>query len=163
MRIAIISDSHDNIWKIESTLPILRSADIVLHCGDIISPFMIMRLIAGVGGTPVHIVWGNNDGDKRLLTEVALSVDNIQVHGDFGQLNLNGFKVAIIHYPDLAHALAESNAYHLVCYGHDHTTYQSWVGNTLLLNPGEMMGMNGRSTIAIYDSISKAVDYIDIE
>jgi len=162
MRIAVISDSHDNIWKLEEAMPHLAAADVVLHCGDIIAPFMIIRLIKGTNNRPVHIVWGNNDGDKLLLAKVANSAANIHLHGDFAFLDLEGFKVAINHYPKLAHSLAKSGSFDLVCYGHDHTAHQEWVGDTLLLNPGELMGMNTRSTLAMYDTSKRVVNFIEI-
>lgn len=162
MRIAVMSDSHDNIWKLQNALPHLAAADLTLHCGDIISPFMMIRLIKGTGGKPVHIVWGNNDGDKRLLSEVAASAENIQLHGEYALLDFDGFKVAVNHYPKVARALAESGNYDLVCYGHDHIAHHEWVGETMLLNPGELMGMNSRSTIAIYDTETKVVEYIEL-
>jgi putative phosphoesterase len=161
MNIAVMSDSHDNIWKLQNSFPHLEKADVILHCGDIISPFMIISLIRGVNGKPVHIVWGNNDGDKRLLSEVARSADNINLHGDFAHLDLDGFRVAINHYPKIALAIAESGKFDLVCYGHDHTANDEWFGNTLMLNPGELMGMNSNSTIAMYDSLAREVEYID--
>jgi putative phosphoesterase len=107
-------------------------------------------------------VWGNNDGDKRLLTEVAQGVENIHLHGDIADLDFDGFKVAVNHYPKIARALAESGRYALVCYGHDHTAHEEWVGDTLLLNPGELMGLQGRSTVAIYDTDRKEVEFIEI-
>lgn len=162
MRIAIMSDSHDNIWKLASAIPHFEAADAVLHCGDIVAPFMIIRLIKGAGGIPVHVVWGNNDGDIRLLTEVAASADNIHLHGHFAEIELGGLKVAMNHYPKIARALAESRRYDLVCYGHDHTAHEEWVGDTLLLNPGEMMGLNGRSTIALYNTKSKQVAFMEL-
>jgi len=162
MRIAVMSDSHDNIWKLQNALPHLKAADLTLHCGDIISPFMMIRLIKGTGGKPVHIVWGNNDGDKRLLSEVAASAENIHLHGEYALLDFDGFKVAVNHYPKVARALAESGNYDLVCYGHDHIAHHEWVGETMLLNPGELMGMNSRSTIAVYDTETKVVEYIDL-
>jgi putative phosphoesterase len=162
MRIAIISDSHDNIWKLEKALPHLETADAVMHCGDLIAPFMIIRLIKATEGKPVHIVWGNNDGDKRLLTEVAASADHIHLHGEFAEVELFGLKIALNHYPKIARALANSGGYDLVCYGHDHTAHEEWVGDTLLLNPGELMGMNGRSTLAFYDTETKQVEWLDL-
>ncbi len=162
MRIAVLSDSHDNIWKLEKAMPHLAAADVVLHCGDLVSPFMVIRLIRGTGGKPVHVVWGNNDGDKRLLTEVAASAKNIHLHGDFAQLTLADFRVAMTHYPEIARPLAESGQYNLVCYGHDHTAHQEWIGKTMLLNPGELMGMQGRSTLAIFDTNTKQVEMIEI-
>ena len=162
MRIAVMSDSHDNIWKLQNALSHLEAADLTLHCGDIISPFMMIRLIKGTGGKPVHIVWGNNDGDKRLLSEVAASAENIHLHGEYALLDFDGFKVAVNHYPKVARALAESGNYDLVCYGHDHIAHHEWVGETMLLNPGELMGMNSRSTIAVYDTETKVVEYIEL-
>ena len=162
MRIAVVSDSHDNIWKLEKAIPHLATADVVLHCGDLIAPFMVIRLIKGAGGIPIHIVWGNNDGDKRLLTEVSSGVENIHLHGDLAELDFAGFKVAVNHYPQIGRALAESGRYDLVCYGHDHTAHEEWIGETLLLNPGELMGLQGASTIAIYDTENKVVEFIEI-
>ena len=45
---------------------------------------------------------------------------------------------------------------------HDHTMNKEWIGDTLLLNPGELMGMNRRSTIAIFDTVDKWVEFIEI-
>ena len=161
MIIGVMSDSHDNIWKLEEAFSHLSKADVILHCGDIVSPFMIVRLIRGTHGKPVHIVWGNNDGDKRMLIEVAARADNIHIHGDYAFLDLDNFSIAINHYPEISRAIAESSRFNVVCYGHDHTAHTERVGDTLLLNPGELMGMNGRSSIALLDSKSMKVEFID--
>ncbi|MFQ5616020.1 MAG: metallophosphoesterase family protein [Anaerolineales bacterium] len=80
MRVAVMSDSYDNIRKLDLAMPHLRSADVILHCGDLCSPFVIVRLGNGVRGKPVHVVWGSNDGDQRLLTLKALEAGNINVN-----------------------------------------------------------------------------------
>ena len=162
MRISVMSDSHDNIWKLDKAIKYLASTNVVLHCGDLISPFMIVRLGQGLKEIPAHIVWGNNEGDKRLIAEVAEQYENIHLHGEFADLELNGLRVAINHYPKIARGLAMSDKYGLVCYGHDHEAHQEWIGHTLLLNPGELMGMLGKSTIAIYDSETKEVEFVEI-
>jgi predicted phosphodiesterase len=56
MRIAIISDTHDNIWKLDEALSYLQSVDAVLHGGDVISPFMIVKLGENLPDIPVHLV-----------------------------------------------------------------------------------------------------------
>ena len=162
MKIAILSDSHDNIWKLAKAIPTLAEADAVIHCGDLISPFMIIRLIQGMGGKPVHIVWGNNDGDRGLIAEVASKAENIKLHGDFADLELGGLKIGVNHYPKVARSLAESGSYDVVCYGHDHIAHEEKVGKTLLLNPGELMGLQGRSTIAIFETETQTVEFVDI-
>ena len=162
MQIAVLSDSHDNIWKLSAALPHLLQPDAVIHCGDLIAPFMILRLIKGTGGKPVHIVWGNNDGDKSLIAQVAAEAENIHLHGDFADLELGGLKIAVNHYPKVARTLAESGSYKVVCYGHDHTAHEEWIGDTLLLNPGELMGLQGRSTIALLDTDTRKVKFVEI-
>lgn len=162
MRIAIVSDSHDNIWKMAAAMPHLEAADAVLHCGDLVAPFMILRLIKGTGGRPVHIVWGNNDGDKVALSQVAANAENIHLHGELAEIELGGLKIAMNHYPKIARGLAASGRYDLVCYGHDHTAHEEWLGETLLLNPGEIMGLNGRSTLAILETQTRVVEWVDL-
>ncbi len=162
MKISVISDTHDNIWRLEEAIPYMAQTDLVLHCGDLVAPFMIKRLAGGLGGTPLHIIWGNNDGDKRLISKLAQEAGSIFTHGDFVELELGGKKIALNHYPEIGRALAESRKYDLVCYGHDHSVNEEWVGNTLLLNPGELMGMNGRSTFAIFDTDSDAVEWMEL-
>lgn len=162
MRIAIISDSHDNVWKLDSAMPQLAQADVILHCGDVCSPFTLLRLAQGVQGKPIHLVWGNNDGDKPLLLARAAQAGNVTIHGDLAELTLDGLKVAVNHYPNIARALAESGRYDLVCYGHDHTAHEERVGRTLLLNPGEVMGLHGRSTLALFVTRSQKVAWVDL-
>jgi hypothetical protein len=163
MNIAIISDTHDNIWKLEDAMPHLRSADAIIHCGDLCAPFMLKRLGEGLPEKPVHIVWGNNDGDPFLISKVASSFPEIQIHGQLAQLELDGVRIGVNHYPVIARDLARSGSYDLVCYGHDHTAHESMVGGCLLLNPGELMGLKGKSTLAIVELPGKEINWITLD
>ncbi len=90
MKIAVLSDSHDNIWKLAAAMPHLAAADAVIHCGDLCSPFMVTRIGEGVGGKPVHIVWGNNDGDPRLIGRNARAFPGITLHGELARFEFGG-------------------------------------------------------------------------
>lgn len=162
MKAAVLSDSHDNIWKLDSALPRLRQADVIIHCGDLCSPFMVKRLAAGVGDTPVHIVWGNNDGDRFRISQISKAFKHVTLHGELAVLQLESIRVAVNHYPEIAEGLAASGDFDLVLYGHDHTRRQEMVGECLLLNPGELMGMNGASTIAEVDLENLGVEFLEI-
>jgi hypothetical protein len=124
---------------------------------------MVKRLGEGLPGKPVHIVWGNNDGDPFLISKVADSFPEIQIHGQLAQLELEGVRIGVNHYPVIARDLARSGSYDLVCYGHDHTAHESKVGDCLLMNPGELMGMKGKSTLAIVDLPGKEIHWITLE
>jgi hypothetical protein len=163
MKIAILSDTHDHIWKIDQALHQMGQADVILHCGDLCSPFVIRHLAAGSGGRPIHIVWGNNDGDPRLISQVAAGFPFITLHGQFAELTLDGIRIAVNHYPEIARPLAASGHYDLVCYGHDHTAHHSRVGRCVLLNPGEILGMKGRRTFAWYDSTTREVRFEEVD
>jgi putative phosphoesterase len=152
MKIGIISDSHDNLWRLDEAIPFLQSTDVVLHCGDLISPFMVHRLGKGIAGIPVHLVWGNNDGDRVAVIKAVAEYSNLKMWGDFCDLEIDDLRIAVNHYPEIGRSLAESDRYDLVCYGHDHTAYQGQVGQTWLLNPGEIMGLTGRSTLMKFDT-----------
>ena len=44
MKLAVLSDTHDNIPKLEAALRMMAEADAVLHCGDLCSPFVVERI-----------------------------------------------------------------------------------------------------------------------
>ncbi|MYC93519.1 MAG: metallophosphoesterase [Caldilineaceae bacterium SB0661_bin_32] len=152
MKVAILSDSHDNIWNLEKALAAVSSegCDVMLHCGDLVAPFIVAQMAQAFDG-PVHVIEGNNDGDGRLQQQVAAGFPQVTLHGPYAELELGGRKVALIHYPEPARRIAQSGLFDLVCYGHDHQRRHERVGECLLVNPGEVMGRYGKPSWGIYD------------
>ncbi len=163
MLIAIVSDIHDNIWKLRKVSQQItaRGAELLICCGDICAPFTLQQLAKDFKGT-VHCVWGNNDGDKWLLTNTANSLGNVTLYGDFAEFEAGGRKIAVNHYGTMGRRLAQSQAYDLVCYGHDHQAMIEQVGQTLLVNPGEVMGRFGKSTFALYNTDAHTAELIEV-
>jgi putative phosphoesterase len=159
MKIAVLSDIHDNIWQLEKILDGIAQAqaDVLLCCGDLCAPFTLKQIAEGFNG-PIHLVFGNNDGDKWLLTSVAAEAGNVTLHDTFFETQLDGRAVAMVHFPNLARSLAASDKYDVIFYGHNHTQAAERVGNTWLINPGEVMGRFGASTCAIYDTETDEVN-----
>jgi uncharacterized protein len=151
MKIAVLSDIHDNIWVLERVMDDAAPADALIFCGDFCAPFTLAAIAERFAG-PIHCVDGNNDGDPLLLARNAQNAGNVTLHGAFAQLELGGRRVFVNHYPPIAEGVAAGGKYDLVCYGHDHQAVIRQVGPTLLLNPGEVMGRFGRSTFAFYDT-----------
>lgn len=163
MRIAVMSDTHDNIWALKDALARMAEAEAVLHCGDLCAPFVVKQIGKTLPNVPVHIVWGNNDGDTYLLTETASQFEHIHLHGQLAELKLGGWQVAVNHYPSIAQGLAESGRYDMVCYGHDHSAHEQMVGDCLLLNPGEIMGLNGDRSFAWVDTETGEIAFVDLD
>lgn len=150
MKIAILSDVHDNIWKLETLLAGLE-AQALIFCGDFCAPFTLAQIAEGFDG-PIHAVFGNNDGDQFLLAQVAAKYSHVTLHGAFAELTLDGRQVAVTHYPEVGQALAQGDVYDLVCHGHSHERLIQTTGRTVRVNPGEVMGRFGLSTYSLFDT-----------
>jgi putative phosphoesterase len=163
-KIAIFSDSHDNIWMLEIALKQVqaRGADTLLHCGDLCAPFIVKQLAEGFTG-PIHLVFGNNDGDGRLIQTVGANFPNVIHHGIYAEQEIGGRKIAAIHYPEPALRIAQSGQFDLVCYGHDHTQHHEIIGPTHFVNPGELMGKDHAPTWGLYDCETNAFEWVEVE
>jgi putative phosphoesterase len=163
MRVAILSDIHDNIPKLRSALGGLGGVDVVLCLGDLCSPFIVRELGEGFRG-PIHVVFGNNDGDLYRIAETAKNYPHIRLHGEYVDLELDGRKFSLNHYDDIARAIAATGKHDVVCYGHSHRLAIERKGSTLLVNPGEIFGLiTGKSTFAIYDTRTGEAERVDVD
>ncbi len=164
MRIGIISDIHDNIGKLEAALEVLRDVDVVLCCGDLCSPFIVPRLGEGFG-RDIHIVFGNNDGDLFRISQQAAKFPHIHLHGEFVSLEIGGKSFAVTHFDNIARELAAGQRFDVVCFGHNHRFEVSKEGETLLINPGEIMGglSPGQiSTLVVYDTETEQAERVEL-
>ncbi|MCW5982914.1 MAG: metallophosphoesterase family protein [Bryobacteraceae bacterium] len=139
MRVAILSDIHDNVWNLAAALDAIRDAGAMICCGDLCSPFIIHQLARGFPN-PIHVVFGNNDGDLFRITSNAAAYQHVQIHGQFFRGDLGGRSFAVNHYDNIARAVAASGEYDVVCYGHNHIFDITRAGPTLAINPGAIMG-----------------------
>lgn len=162
MKLVVCSDIHDNIWVLADALAQMPSDAELLFCGDFCAPFTLVQMAEGFGG-PIHVVWGNNDGDKWLLTQQASRFDHVHLYGERAELDLHGRRVVANHYPDIARSLARAGDADLVCYGHDHKAHDEELENgTVLLNPGELMGRFGSSTYVVVDLESGVRETVEV-
>ena len=164
MLLGIMSDSHDNLPKIDAAVTKLNSLGVehVLHAGDFCAPFAALpyqRLEAKMLG-----VFGNNDAERGLLAQKFQSVGH-QVEGRFASPKIDGVKIALMHGDEtrLFQSLSTTQAYDLIIFGHTHQLSQSQEGRTALLNPGGVCGyLSGRATIATFDTRNRRVEILDI-
>jgi len=171
MRLAVISDIHDNVWKLEGALERARGSDAMICCGDLCSPFIVHQLGRGFAG-PIHIVFGNNDGDLFRITANAAKYPQIRIHGEMMRGEFGGKRIAANHYDNIARAIAASGEYDVVCYGHNHVYEVSRTGRTLAINPGAVMGAtfaadgscaDVASTFVIYDTQTDRAERCEVK
>lgn len=161
MRIAVLSDCHDNIWNLERLLLRLSDVEMLVFCGDLCAPFTLDLLAAGFHG-PVHVTFGNNDGDVFLLTQIAARHPNVTLHAPYGTVEAEGQKLAFVHDPLFGEGLAALGRYDAVFCGHSHRPEARMVGRTVLANPGEVMGRFGQPGYGVYETQDRTFSHFPL-
>lgn len=175
MKIAIMSDSHDNIPNMEKALKYINEQGInfIIHCGDLAAPSMLTQVMIPNFKGQIHLVYGNV-GDNDLLDEMTKPYKNVKVHGERGEVEVEGKKtslasesrrVGFCHFPDEAKQMAQTGQFDIVFYGHTHKpweeNYQPTTINSQpvrIVNPGTLAGMFYKATFAIYDTSSDKLE-----
>ncbi|MCX8153093.1 MAG: metallophosphoesterase [Candidatus Bathyarchaeota archaeon] len=163
--VGIISDTHDNLSMIEKAIKRLNEekAQLVLHAGDYVSPFVIPKFKAL--NAKLVGVFGNNDGDRELLKKRCSETENCEIRGRFAEINVGDFKIALLHgdETELLNALVNCGGFDAVVYGHFHADVSRVNGKTLVVNPGEVCGyITGKTTLALLDTSKREARIIPL-
>jgi putative phosphoesterase len=122
MLIGIMADTHDNLPLVEKAVQSLNEENVglVLHAGDYVAGFVIPKF-KGLHSKLIG-VFGNNDGDRELLTKRFSENPNLEMRGNFAEVVFEGLKIALLHGSDreLLKALIESQSFDVVVHGHSH-------------------------------------------
>lgn len=158
MKVAIISDTHDNIPNLEKFLDWANKNDMamIVHCGDI-SSVATVALMAEKFFGQINLVFGNAS-DRDGINSMSIKLNNVKVHGDQGEIFTAGKKIAFCHKPEEAKILAAGGQHQIVFYGHTHKPWIESVGNCQLVNPGTLGGMFQKATFAVYDTKSSNLE-----
>lgn len=150
MRIAIISDTHNNLATAKKIIDWLNKEKIklLLHCGDISTQETIDEIENNFKGE-IKFVKGNADFDLDIPEKQELQIE--------------GKKIAFCHFPEFAKELAKTGEYDLVFYGHTHQPWQEKIGKCYLANPGEAAGQFTKPTFAVYDTSTDKLELKIVE
>ena len=144
MRLGIVSDSHGHVELTRPAVRMLESLEVerVLHCGDIGSAEVIEQFAPW----PTDFVFGNCDYNHADLAAAIVAAGQT-CHGVFGELEIEGRRIALLHSDDRKRFLevTQSGEWDLVCYGHTHVAKIERFDRTLVLNPGALYRANPHS------------------
>ncbi len=165
MKIAIIADVHDNAHNLVLALDKINSyknIKKILFLGDFAGAAIANLLCSSP--IPVFAIWGNNDGDKSLITKFSLEKDsNLEVSFEtYDIIEIDKRKIFLTHFPILAKPMAKSKEFDAVFYGHNHTKNKEKIGKCLVVNPGEIGAYKtGNPSFAIYDTKTNDAEIIE--
>lgn len=159
MHIGVMSDSHDNMPKIKNAITFFNESNVelVIHAGDIVSPFAAKELL--LLKAKLSIVYGNNDGERLGLSRMM----DDKIHLPPYQIKVAEKKILICHEPFALQALVDSKAYDGIIYGHTHEIDIRQENGVVVINPGECGGwLNNRSTIALWELDTNKIEIIEL-
>jgi len=155
MKIAIISDSHDNLANFKKVISEIKKEKIkiLIHCGDIFEPETIKEALKDFSGK-AHIVLSDVDEDyfENLEKNYFKDFSDLKIYHEFGEIEIDKKRIAFCHSPKTAFKLAFSKKYEIVFYGHLHKPWKTRIKKTKLVNPGNIAGLFFRASFAIYDT-----------
>lgn len=162
MKIGIFSDSHDHMDNIRKAVDIFleQKVEKVVHCGDIVAPFMV-RAMSDLKGRGIEVIgiYGNNDGERLGLYKILGEI--MKMKGDFHEITWNEKKIAVYHGTDkrILDSVIKSQNYDLILCGHTHQVRIEQQGKTVICNPGETCGyLFGKATCAVIDLTNEPFD-----
>ena len=167
MKIAVISDTHDNRDNILKAISIMneRKVDALIHCGDFVSPFVKrwFDMLNEKIKENFFGVFGNNDGEKIGLKSILgqiCKIEGLELLKDLGDK-----RIYITHMPlpGTIDALASSGKFDIIISGHTHEIVNKKVKGVLILNPGEACGyLTNKATFAIIDTEKMEAEIIEL-
>ncbi|MCX6739817.1 MAG: YfcE family phosphodiesterase [Candidatus Parcubacteria bacterium] len=165
MKMAIVSDSHDNLPNIKKAINYInkQKISVMIHCGDVCAPVILGEFAKLFKGKEIHVAKGNVDGDIEGFKAMARKYPKIIYHGNTGKVDIDKLSITFCHEPFLAKKMAESQKYDFVFHGHTHKPWQEKVGKTTILNPGTLAGLFNKATFAIFDTETKKAQLILLE
>lgn len=140
MRIAILSDTHNEQIRLRSVVTGCRTENIhtLIHCGDLTNP----DLIEEMDGFEVIFTFGNGDFSTDRIQQAVLSTHPNSYCGYSFQGPMDGIQIGVTHghMPSLLDEMAESGRYQYVFSGHTHRRSDTLVHATRMINPGALGG-----------------------
>lgn len=161
MLIAVFSDSHDHLPNLEVAIGMVKELGIKrgFHLGDVCAPFSVRLLTES--GLQWQCVWGNNDGDKMGGYQATAGSKVDFDTRDFREIKIEERRLFLTHYPEIARIAALSGSYDACFFGHNHRYSSEIIGQSLLANPGEILGWRFKQpSFGVYDTVANEMQTV---
>lgn len=163
MKIAIISDVHDNLINLQNALNIIKKeqVDTVFVLGDLGNEDSL-KFLAKNFTKQIYLVIGNAD-----IGFDEIKIKNVKIFEKIGLVRIENINFLIIHNIGQLQKNEITEETDCVFYGH---THKPWISDSKikndkiikLINPGNVAGIHYDPTLATYDTSNKKLNLIKI-
>jgi putative phosphoesterase len=162
MKVAIISDSHGSIDRLEKVFQNLSKAGIenILHAGDFLVEG-VDQIFAGFPDLKFFIAIGNNDVNTENLEKVA-KLRNVEL-AEVVTVSLNNKKISISHYDGIAESKSreKKEQIDIFIHGHTHRPQILKKGDSIMINPGALCEDGKYIVLDLLTGNGKRVFFVD--
>jgi uncharacterized protein len=163
MKIAIISDIHDNLVNLRKCLAWCGKNKIekMICCGDVTNG-ETLRILAEEFANEIFLVRGN----MEIYKEDEIGIFKNYTYGGppspdgFGEASrtaiweIGGKKIGVCHEPFLIEEVLAKGKCDFIFYGHTHKPWIETKGGVIIANPGTLGGVFAEATFAALDTTS---------
>jgi len=152
MKIAVISDMHDNLVNLEKFFSWckIKKIEKIICCGDVTNSETLNILARGFNDK-IYLVGGNIE----LYNEESLKqYPNIKYYGKIGIVEIDKHKIGICHEPFLIDKILEKEKVDYIFYGHTHKPWIEEKDGVKIVNPGTLGGVFQKATFAFMEGKS---------
>jgi uncharacterized protein len=163
MKIAIISDIHDNIPNLDKALNYIKQTNIdkIICCGDFGSEETLAYLSKNYNGI-VRAVLGNADEEHMEFCDVEDKFANIKLAEYESSFLIDGKQVLVVHAPSRYESYLANEDLGYIFYGHTHKPWQEVKSGKMILNPGNISNFRYSPTFAIWETESDKFELIQL-
>jgi len=160
MKIAILSDSHDNLKILEKFLAFCKKKKIktIIHCGDITNPDTLNFIRENFKGE-IFVSLGNADLKEKILS-LKNRLSGVFIFEELGEIEIDNLKIGFCHSPDQLNELIQKKEYDFFFFGHTHKPSMKKFGNCYLVNPGNLANLYFQPTFAILNTKTKKIELV---
>lgn len=163
MKVAIISDIHDNIPNLNKVLNYLNKEKIdkLVCCGDFGSEETLVHLSNNFKGQ-IWVVLGNMDRGYVEYDEIKDKFENIKIYDKVGKFELENKTILIVHQPQNYESYLNDNDIQYIFYGHTHKPWQETKNSKMILCPGNVANQIYAPSFAVWDLNKDKFELIQI-
>ncbi len=151
MKLAIISDIHDNLANLNIFFEMISQENIekIICCGDL-SNNETLKVLSKKFHKEIFLVYGN----AEIYTEEEVNnYSNITYLGKLGIISVDNINIGVCHEPMfIKKLLQKQDNLQYIFYGHTHKPWTSVRQSAKLINPGTLGGVFQKASFAILNT-----------